>query len=56
MSMENEQTQTLTWANLVGNPSYRDDLDWDDCAPAWYSDWRRADRDGWGTASVWDGK
>jgi len=56
MEKNETYTETYTWSNLVGQPAWRDDLDYDDCCGRDGYDWRRADRDGWGSQMVWDGR
>jgi hypothetical protein len=48
--------QVYTWSDLIGNPTYHESLDWDDCYDREAIDARRAQRDGWGNQLVWDGK
>ena len=48
--------QVYTWSDLVGNPTYDDSLDFDDCYSREAIDYRRAERDGWGCNLVWDGR
>ena len=55
MRKEETYDQTVTWSDLVGRPAYRDDLDWDDVYDRNGHDYRRAQRDGWGSQLVWDG-
>ena len=49
-------TEVLTWADLIGNPTYNETLDWDDVYTREAIDYRRAARDGWGSDLVWDGR
>ena len=52
--MNTENTQT--WADLIGNPTYDESLDWDDVYGIEAVDARRAQRDGWDNNLVWDGR
>lgn len=54
--MEKEQTQTLTWAELVGPCAGEPDYDDNPYGTREALDWRRAQRDGWGADLCWDGK
>lgn len=49
-------SEVYTWANLLGNPTYHDSLDFDDVYGREALDYKRAERDGWGSNLVWDGK
>jgi hypothetical protein len=51
-----ETAEVLTWADLIGNPTYNETLDWDDVYTREAIDYRRAERDGWGSDLVWDGR
>ena len=52
----NNTENTQTWADLIGNPTYDESLDWDDTYSREAIDYRRAQRDGWGSQLVWDGR
>lgn len=55
--MRNEETytETFVWSDLVG-VNCSESGDWDDCYDREAHDWRRAQRDGWGSQMVWDGR
>jgi hypothetical protein len=55
--MENKNyAEVYTWSDLIGNPTDDDSLDWDDVYGREAIDYRRAERDGWGSQMVWDGR
>jgi hypothetical protein len=51
-----EFAKVYTWSDLIGNPTYNESLDWDDTYTREAIDYRRAERDEWGSELVWDGK
>ena len=56
-TMENKNyDEVYTWSDLVGNPTDDESLDWDDVYDREAIDYRRAERDGWGSQMVWDGR
>lgn len=48
-------SEVYTWASFIGN-NQSDNLDFDDIYDREGMDYRRAQRDGWGSNLVWDGR
>jgi hypothetical protein len=48
-------SEVYTWASFIGY-NQSDNLDFDDIYGREALDYRRAERDGWGSNLVWDGR
>ena len=48
-------SEVYNWATLISD-NQGDNLDWDDLDGREATDYRRAQRDGWGSNLVWDGR